>query len=89
MEARPGRACLLSAPSPTAGSLTHGASTQAAELLELHGAFEHNPNRRRPPGPKSAVPIGTLPASLAPAEATAWREFVANAAPGVLTSGDR
>ncbi len=59
------------------------------ELLALSGAFEKNPQRRRPVGPKSPHPIGEPPACLAPDGAATWREFVANAPAGVLTSGDR
>ena len=57
-------------------------------LLALSGAFEKNP-QRRPVGPKSDRPIGGPPACLVPDEAACWREFVANAPAGVLTSGDR
>ena len=39
--------------------------------------------------PKSTAPIGEPPAWLAPDEAAAWREFVANAPARVLTAGDR
>ncbi len=59
------------------------------ELLTLSGAFEKNPQRRRPVGPKSDRPIGEPPACLAPDEAGCWAEFVSNAPAGVLTSGDR
>ena len=59
------------------------------ELLALSGAFEKNPQRRRPVGPKSPHPIGDPPACLAPDEAAAWREFCRDAPAGVLTSADR
>ena len=59
------------------------------ELLELSGAFEKNPQRRRPIGPKSERPVGDPPPHLAPDEAAAWREFCRDAPAGVLTSGDR
>jgi len=59
------------------------------EVLELTGAFLKDPTRRRLPGPKSGLPIGGPPEHLAPHEAAAWLEFVANAPAGVLTGGDR
>ena len=59
------------------------------ELLALSGAFEKNPQRRRPVGPKSDRPIGEPPDHLAPDEAAAWREFCRDAPAGVLTSADR
>ena len=65
------------------------AHRKPTELLELSGAFQRNPNRRRPVEPKSPHPIGEPPACLAPDEAGCWREFVSNAPAGVLTAGDR
>jgi hypothetical protein len=59
------------------------------EVLELTGAFLKDPTRRRLPGPKSGLPVGGPPEHLAPHEAAAWLEFVANAPAGVLTGGDR
>ncbi len=59
------------------------------ELLALSGAFEKNPQRRRPVEPKSPHPIGEPPACLAPDEAACWRDFVSEAPAGVLTSADR
>ena len=58
-------------------------------VLELSGAFEKDPKRRRPPSPKSAEPIGDPLARLAPDEAACWREFCRDAPAGMLTSGDR
>jgi hypothetical protein len=65
------------------------AHRKPTELLELSGAFDEHPNRRRPVGPKSERGIGDPPPSLAPDEAACWHEFIANAPAGVLTSGDR
>jgi hypothetical protein len=59
------------------------------EVLKLAVTFLDNPTRRRLPGPTSELPIGGPPEHLAPHEATAWREFVANAPAGVLTGGNR
>jgi hypothetical protein len=59
------------------------------EILALSGAFDKDPQRRRPIGPKSAHPIGDAPEGLAEDEAGCWYEFVANMPAGVLTSADR
>ena len=59
------------------------------ELLELTGAFRADRHARLRGAPKSDRPIGDPPACLAPDEAACWREFVANAPAGVLTSADR
>jgi len=66
-----------------------GRPRKPTELLELSGAFDHDPNRRRPLGPKSDRAIGGPPEHLSPSEAQAWREVVADHPPGVLTSADR
>src|SRR3712207_7798672 len=65
------------------------AHRKPTELLQLSGAFEKNPARRRPVGPKSDKPIGDPPTYFAPDEAACWREFVADAPAGVLTGGDQ
>ncbi len=65
------------------------AHRKPTELLELSGAFEKDPQRRRPIGPKSDRPIGDPPPHLAPDEAACWREFCRDAPGGVLTSADR
>ena len=72
-----------------AGGPIETAYRQPTELLALSGAFEKDPRRRRPLGPKSDRPNGEPPACLVPDEAACWRGFVANASAGVLTSGDR
>ena len=59
------------------------------ELLQLHGAFEKNPSRRRPIGPKSELPIGEPPDYFADDERQCWAEVEAIAAAGVLTAADR
>ena len=59
------------------------------ELLELSGAFDKDPARRRPVGPKSDKPIGEPPPSMAEDEAAVWREHVRDAPAGVLTGADR
>ncbi len=56
------------------------------EMLELTGTFRHGQRRQ---APRSECGFGDPPACLAPDEPGCWAEFVANAAEGVLTSGDR
>jgi hypothetical protein len=65
------------------------AHRRPTELLELSGAFDKDPARRRPVGPKSDRPIGDPPPCLGPDEAACWREFCRDAPAGVLTSADR
>ncbi len=60
-----------------------------AELLSLSGSFKKNPSRFRPPGPKSARPLGSPPAFLDKSEAAAWKEIAGQAAPGLLAASDR
>jgi phage terminase small subunit len=64
------------------------AHRKPVEVLELMGAFRHNPNRRRLRSPKSDEPIGDPPAFLTPEQAKAWREIVAKAPAGVLPGAD-
>jgi hypothetical protein len=59
------------------------------ELLELTGTFRPDRHARRRAAPKSDRGIGAPPPCLAPDEAACWREFVADAPTGVLTSADR
>jgi phage terminase small subunit len=59
------------------------------EILELRGAFENHPKRRRPVGPKSKDRIGEPPAHLDATEKQIWAELIQNAPQGVLTSADR
>lgn len=62
---------------------------QPVEILELKGAYEHNPKRRRPPAPKSTHPIGDAPSSFTRDEKAMWKEILHNAIPETLTSADR
>jgi phage terminase small subunit len=60
--------------------------------IELHhasGTYRAHRHAERAAAPKSELPIGEPPGHLAPAEAAAWREFVANCPADVLTSNDR
>ena len=57
-----------------------------ADVLELSGAFEKNPQRRRAADPVPFEPIGDPPAALKrKAELEAWREIVKVAPPGILS----
>ncbi len=58
-------------------------------MLELSGAFQHDPARRRPVGPESSEPVGDPPAYLAEDEAACWWECCRDAPAGVLTGHDR
>jgi phage terminase small subunit len=62
---------------------------QPAEILELKGSFKQNPNRRRPPCPKSDQPIGDPPAWMSAALQRIWHEIISESVPGVLTRADR
>jgi hypothetical protein len=57
--------------------------------LELKGAYKKDPQRRRPPSPKSKLEIGNPPDHLDPEEAAIWFEIIGISAPGVLVSSDR
>jgi len=57
-------------------------------VLELSGAFEHDPQRKRA-DPEPAGPVGEPPRWLSPIAAQCWREMVADAPARVLTSADR
>ena len=59
------------------------------ELLELNGAFKHDPSRRRPISPKSTGDVGDPPDYFAMNEKAAWFELIAISAAGVLTAADR
>ena len=60
-------------------------------LIALTGGLAHNPKRYadRANEPKPTGPIGDPPDWLNEFEAEAWRMFVAEAPPGVLTNADR
>src|SRR5215207_2714069 len=59
------------------------------ELLQLNGGYRADRHGPRQAAPKSELAIGDPPGHLAPDEAAAWREFVRDAVPGVLTGSDR
>lgn len=60
-------------------------------ILELSGAFRKNPQRRaaREGEPTPAGEVGPPDGNLPGPVAACWREIVAGAAPGVLTTSDR
>jgi len=58
-------------------------------VLELSGAFRHDPQRRRPSEPKESRPLGESPGRL-PADCIAfWNELVEMSTYGVLKISDR
>lgn len=57
-------------------------------ILELRGAFDKNPNRRRPSEPKPE-PLGDPPDHLHDQARQAWVEIVSVSPAGVLGSMDR
>lgn len=57
-------------------------------VLEIRGAFDKNPNRRREDA-KTTGEIGDPPTYLSEMERLAWAEIVQNAPISVLTSADR
>lgn len=66
-----------------------GRPRKPSNILELSGAFKHNPNRARPNEPK---PEGTLnlraPVHMTQGMKKCWKEIVKVAPAGVLTSAD-
>lgn len=60
-------------------------------VLELTGAFDRNPSRRRARAaePQPEGPIGDPPAHLPPTVAACWREIAELCCTGVLARSDR
>jgi|SRR5579862_5590716 len=58
-------------------------------LLELSGAFKHDPQRRRDGEPRPTGPLGDPPERLPTEAVPYWHEIEATCAPGVLTISDR
>lgn len=60
-------------------------------VLELNGAFKHNPSRAldRQDEPEVVGDIGDPPEHLSPEAAACWREIVSLAHEGTLGAGDR
>lgn len=58
-------------------------------ILELNGAFDHNPARKRPNEPKQSRPLGDPPGRLPESAVEYWHELVDMVPPGVLTRSDR
>lgn len=66
-----------------------GRPRKPVEMLEASGAFQKNPQRRRPPAPKSNRPIGDTPTYLDEEEQRVFEELVADIPTGVTTAPDR
>ena len=58
-------------------------------LLELSGAFDHDPQRRRKDEPQETRPLGKPPARIPPEVLPYWDEIVEMVPGGVLTYRDR
>jgi phage terminase small subunit len=58
-------------------------------ILELNGAFKHDPKRKRPNEPKELRALGDPPARLSKKALPFWHELVSIAPAGVLTIADR
>lgn len=58
------------------------------QVLEMSGAFDKNPQRRRR-DPRPAGPIGSAPVHLDEQERQLWNEFRRKAPERVLTAADR
>lgn len=58
-------------------------------LLELSGAFQKDPQRRREGEPDTGRGIGPAPEGMAEDAVAVWDEIVGATAPGVFQSSDR
>jgi hypothetical protein len=58
-------------------------------ILELSGAFKHDPQRARGDEPQPTGGLGAPPEYMKQTERAAWRELAEVASPGVLTNADR
>lgn len=58
-------------------------------VLEVSGAFKHDPRRRREREPDSGRGVGPAPDWLAEDAKVVWDEIVSDCAGGVWQSGDR
>jgi len=65
-----------------------GRNRTPSNVLELRGAFEKNPQRRREE-PKVDGDLGPPPDHFDDARCAAWRELTETAPQGVLTKADR
>ena len=57
--------------------------------LELVGAFDRNPQRKRKSEPEPTGKIGKAPSSLNAMEKKIWKEFTTNSPHGVFGNSDR
>ena len=76
-------------PQPQNGCSAVARPRQPTELLELKGAYQKDPQRKRPPAPRSLHGLGNPPSHFKDDEIEVWREIVGNAPDRVLTAGDR
>lgn len=64
-------------------------SRKPTSLLEISGAYQKNPSRRRPDEPSTGRGVGAAPKHLSDDQRAAWDDVVANCAAGVFQSSDR
>lgn len=66
-----------------------GRPRKPTAILELNGAFKHDPRRARPNEPKDDRPFGDPPERMPLEIRPFWYELVGYCAPGVLKVSDR
>lgn len=63
--------------------------TKPTEVLESKGSYEHDPQRRRKPVPKSEKDFGNAPSYFSDSERKVWRDLKDQLPKTVLTSSDK
>jgi phage terminase small subunit len=66
-----------------------GRNRTPTSVLDAKGAFEQNPQRKRPNEPTSTRPLGKPPKYLSKEQKKIWKEIASRLAPGVATEADR
>jgi len=59
------------------------------KVLEMRGAFDKDPQRKRTKEPEPKGDLGQPPKQLSPSAKSAWREFAKQAPDGVFGDSDR
>ena len=60
-----------------------------SKVLEMRGAFDKNPQRKRSDEPKPKAGLGNPPKQLAPGAKAVWKELAKHAPEGVFGDSDR
>lgn len=66
-----------------------GRPRKPSKVLEMQGAFDKNPQRRRTAEPKPRGDLGKAPGHLPPNVAAVWDEIASISPPGVFGDSDR